>query len=114
MRLATISHGYRAEILAQGPKTHCNNVTTDVTNIDVIHLQQQHHLSPCIYEQWNILRQEEEQHAGGTNEYGMVRWSHTSQGTGNGRLREEEDDETSDRTQLVVARLPVANPSEAT
>ena len=76
--------------------------TTDVTNIDVIHLQQQHHLFSCIYEQWTILCQKDEQHAGGTNDYGMVRWSHTSQGTGNGRPREGEDDETSDRTQLVV------------
>ena len=32
--------------------------TTDVTNIDVIQLQQQHYINPCIYEQWQILRQE--------------------------------------------------------
>ena len=78
----------------------------DVTDIDVIQLQQQHHLAPCIYEQRQILRHEEEQHAldihGRPNEYSMVCWSDTSQGAGNERPGEGEDDETSDRTQLVV------------
>ena len=78
----------------------------DVTDIDVIQLQQQHHLAPSIYEQWQILRHEEEQHAldthGGPNEYGMVCWSDTSQAAENGRPGEGGDDDTSGRTQLVV------------
>ena len=69
---------------------------TDATNIDVIQLQQHHHLVRCIWEQWQMFRQEDEQNAqethGETNEYGMVRLSHTSHSTGNGRLVGQDDE----------------------
>ena len=79
---------------------------TDATNIDVIQLQQHHYLVPCIWEQWQMFRQEDKQHSeetnGGTNEYGMVRLSHTSHGAGNGRPGEGKDDSINGRTQMIV------------
>ena len=78
--------------------------TTDVTNIDVIQLQQQHHFAPCIYEQWRIL---------GKRTSSLLRrltveQTNTAWCVGETQVKvlvmadEGGDDETSGRTQLVV------------